>query len=200
MLLDAIRDAIREEFIRDEGLAMGIVIIRVAGAALLSGIIGLEREMRKNTAGLRTHMVISVASAMFALISLELMHLSQGDRDALRMDPLRLIEAVTSGVAFLAAGMIVYARGDVKGLTTGAGMWLSSSIGVACGLGYWGLALTATVSGFLVIGLLRHVELLTGIKTPRRQREEAETRAGSAADPGRTEPGAVTRNDAGNAD
>ncbi|WP_370038900.1 MgtC/SapB family protein [Nocardioides sp.] len=62
-----------------------------------------------------------------------------GDDDSIRKDPIRLIEAVTAGVAFLAAGTIFTRGGDVKGLTTGAGMWLAGAVGVACGLGHLGL-------------------------------------------------------------
>lgn len=152
------------EFGSRPGLPTLVIALRIAGAALLSGLIGLEREMRKNTAGLRTHMLIGMASAVFAVITIELMMLAQGENDALRLDPLRLVEAVTGGVAFLAAGMVVYTRGNVRGLTTGAGMWLAASIGLACGLGYWSIALMACVAGLVVIGLLRRVEAALGSK------------------------------------
>lgn len=73
------------------------------------------------------------------------------DDQQVRIDPLRVIEAVTAGVAFLAAGMIVFARGRVKGLTTGAGMWLSGAIGLAMGFGYWPIAFFATVAAVCVL-------------------------------------------------
>lgn len=157
-------ETLASEFGREQGLPPMIIAVRIAGAALFSGLIGLEREMRKNTAGLRTHMVIGMASAVFAVITIELMMLAQGENDALRLDPIRLVEAVTGGVAFLAAGMVVYTKGDVKGLTTGAGMWLAASMGLACGLGYWFIALISCVSGLIVIGLLRKIAFVVGVK------------------------------------
>ncbi len=165
-------DTLLAEFGTEQGLSMLVIAVRVAGAALFSGLIGLEREMRKNTAGLRTHMVIGMASAVFAVITLELMIVAEGENDALRLDPLRLVEAVTGGVAFLAAGMVVYTKGNVKGLTTGAGMWLAASIGLACGLGYWRIALISCVAGLIVIGLLRHVSIAVGTKDEDEDHEE----------------------------
>ena len=71
----------------------------------------------------------------------------------MKVDPIRVVEAVTAGVAFLAAGVVIFTRGDVHGLTTGAGMWLAGAIGLACGLGLWQIAafsslLTLSCSGF----------------------------------------------------
>ena len=73
-------------------------------------------------------------------------------------DPIRVIEAVTAGVAFLAAGAIFRSQGDVKGLTTGAGMWLAGAIGVACGVGYGILALMATVLAAIILVAVRWLE------------------------------------------
>jgi putative Mg2+ transporter-C (MgtC) family protein len=73
------------------------------------------------------------------------------------MDPIRLVEAVTAGVAFLAAGMIVLRQGTVRNLTTGAGMWLAAAIGLAAGLGFWPIAGLAALLGLVIIGLLRAV-------------------------------------------
>lgn len=168
-------DMLIAEFKPLGALPLLVMAVRMTGAVLLSGIIGLEREIHKDTAGLRTHMLIGLASSIFAIITLQLWTLSQGDGDALRLDPLRLIEAVTGGVAFLAAGMVVYSRGSIKGLTTGAGMWLASSIGLACGLGYWSVALMACAFGFLVMGLLRRLQYRIGIKESGENRESGES-------------------------
>ncbi len=78
--------------------------------------------------------------------------------DGARQDPLRLIEAVTAGVAFLAAGTIIVARGRIKGLTTGAGLWLAGAIGLAAGLGFWQIAAFATFLAVIVLGLLHPLE------------------------------------------
>ena len=75
------------------------------------------------------------------------------------VDPLRVVEAVTAGVAFLAAGSIMFSRGEVHGLTTGAGMWLAGAIGVACGLGLWQVAGFGTLLVLIVAGLLWRLQI-----------------------------------------
>jgi putative Mg2+ transporter-C (MgtC) family protein len=78
--------------------------------------------------------------------------------DSARTDPIRIIEAVTSGVAFLAAGMIIFTGDKVRGLTTGAGLWLSASVGLAAGLGLWPLAGLSTLLALIVTRLLGKLE------------------------------------------
>lgn len=153
-----------EEFDFALVLPISVLLARIVGALFLCGLIGLEREFRNNTAGIRTNMLIGLAAVVFSVVTLELMHAYQQTGDSARMDPIRLVEAVTAGIAFLAAGMVVYQRGDVKGLTTGASMWLSASIGLSVGLGLWPLAIFATFIGIAVLWLLRKAEIATGIK------------------------------------
>lgn len=131
---------------------------RLVLAALMGAAIGIEREWRRQPAGLRTHILVALASALFAVLTLEIAHAEVIQDDNIRADPIRMIEAVTAGVAFLAAGAIIQARGSVKGLTTGAGLWLSGAVGVACGLGLWSIALLAVVIGLVVIVLLGRLE------------------------------------------
>src|SRR5690606_36360788 len=119
--------------------ALPIVVLRLLAAAVLGGIVGFERELHARNAGLRTHMLISVAACLFALVGLELMAIAEAAGDEAKADPLRLIEAVTAGVAFLVAGSIISSGGRVQGLTTGAGMWLSGATGLACGTGHLAL-------------------------------------------------------------
>jgi putative Mg2+ transporter-C (MgtC) family protein len=99
-------------------------------------------------------MLIALAAAVVAVTSLELNAVMQ--RNGGSADTIRALEAVTAGVAFLAAGTILQARGRVVGLTTGAGMWLSGAIGVACGFGHFSTALIATILAlFVLAGLQR---------------------------------------------
>jgi putative Mg2+ transporter-C (MgtC) family protein len=104
---------------------------------------------------LRTHMLISLAAACFTLVAMELMNLSPQNADLQRLDPLRLIEAVTAGVAFLAAGSIVISGANVRGVTTGASMWLCGAIGLCCGTGDLRLAMIATAMAMVVLYLIR---------------------------------------------
>ena len=153
-------DTLASEFGRMPEPGGVVVVLRVVGAALLCGLIGIEREMTDHAAGLRTNMLVGIASAVFAAIGLSLIEDLGGD--TIRTDPLRLIEAVTSGVAFLAAGLIVLSRGQVRGLTTGASVWLSAAVGLAVGVGQWMLAAVATVAGLAVLIVLARLECRFG--------------------------------------
>ncbi|MGH6762324.1 MAG: MgtC/SapB family protein [Phyllobacterium sp.] len=147
-------------------LALPVVAGRLVLAGGLGALVGIEREWRDRPAGLKTHMLVCIASATFAIVSMELVHLPVFDDVNVRMDPLRLVEAITAGVAFLAAGFIIVSGGKVKGITTGAGMWLSSAIGLACGLGMWQIAGLATLLAVIVLLLMRRLELAFNLKEP----------------------------------
>ncbi|MEQ9014740.1 MAG: MgtC/SapB family protein [Roseovarius confluentis] len=135
---------------------------RLIAAMLLGAVIGFEREMREKPAGLRTNMLVAIAACLFVIVGIELAELEFGDSDSKRADPLRLIEAVTAGVAFLAAGLIFTSGGKVRNITTGASLWLSGAIGLACGAGQVPLAALATVIVLLVLMMLRWTEKLMG--------------------------------------
>ncbi len=143
-------------------LAYPVIISRMLLAAVLGAAIGMERESRRQQAGLRTHILVCLATATIAILTIEISHNSLFHREGIRMDPLRLIEATTSGVAFLAAGLIVFARGKVHGLTTGAGMWLTGAIGICVGLGYWQIGVFATALAVIVLGLVRLMDMKSG--------------------------------------
>lgn len=139
-------------------MALSAIIIRLLIALVCGAAIGFEREWRSHAAGLRTHILVCLSAAIVAILTIEITHHSAFSRDAIRLDPIRLIEAVTAGVAFLAAGMIVFNKGEVKGLTTGAGLWFAGSIGLACGLGFWQIGLIATLFAVSVLWLIHRLE------------------------------------------
>jgi putative Mg2+ transporter-C (MgtC) family protein len=140
----------------DTILPWPVIALRLLGAIFLCGLIGVERETRRQPAGLRTHILVGLAACLYAIITLEIVARDHGD--LVRMDPLRIVEAVTGGVAFLAAGLIVFHNGQVKGLTTGAGMWLAAAVGLCCGIGLWGVAVMATGLSLTVMIALKLVE------------------------------------------
>ena len=147
-----------EEFLGDMPLPWQIIALRLCGATLLCGLIGLERELKRHAAGLRTNMLIGLGTAAFALVAqYMILHFHSGD-DSVRMDPIRLIEAATAGVAFLAAGTIVLSRGEVKGLTSGALMWVSAAIGLCVGLGLWILAVPTTLLALVISAVISRFE------------------------------------------
>ena len=147
-----------EEFGHATFTPFPVVAARLLLAAIFGAAIGFEREWRNRPAGLRTHVLVCVAAATFAILTIEIVHAPMFGKgvmgDAVKVDPIRIVEAVTAGVAFLAAGVVIFTRGQVHGLTTGAGMWLAGAIGVACGLGLWQIALFSTVLALLVLVLL----------------------------------------------
>jgi putative Mg2+ transporter-C (MgtC) family protein len=131
------------------------IFLRLVFAVLLGAIIGWEREVKNRPAGLRTHMLVSLASATFALVALELVEKSK--IAGLTVDPIRAIEAVTAGVAFLAAGTILQSRRHVIGLTTGASLWLAGAIGVSMGTGLYSIAIAVTVFALLILAVLQQL-------------------------------------------
>lgn len=143
-----------------------VAALRLAIAVILGGIIGLERELAARPAGLRTHMMIALAAALLTLVTFELLALPSLAAYTGKSDPLRLIEAVTAGVAFLAAGTIFTSKGQVNGLTTGAGMWLAGAIGLACGMGHLPLAGMATVLALLILTLVGAMTRQIAAKAP----------------------------------
>lgn len=152
---------INDIFPRTE-LPYPVIAARMVGTILMSAVIGLEREYRDHPAGLRTHILVALSACVFAILAIESVHMARFADEQVRIDPLRIIEAVTAGVAFLAAGMIVFSRGEVKGLTTGAGMWLAGAVGLAVGLGYWLVAAFATAACFVVLFILGKIEVNGG--------------------------------------
>jgi putative Mg2+ transporter-C (MgtC) family protein len=133
-----------------------ILGIRLLLAALFGGMIGFEREGANGPAGLRTHILIAVAACLFTLLAFEIYEiaLAGGSNNP---DPIRAVEATTAGIAFLGAGAIFQARGNVRGLTTGAGMWLAGAVGVSTALGYYIVAFGVALFAVLVLAALKYL-------------------------------------------
>lgn len=133
--------------------------IRLFAALLLGAIVGFERERRGKAAGLRTHMLVAIAACLFIILGREIAQLEFRSDEVMRVDPLRLIEAVTQGVAFLAAGLIFIAGDKVKNITTGASLWLAGAIGLGCGAGEIPLAAMATLLTVTVLAAIKWLEV-----------------------------------------
>jgi putative Mg2+ transporter-C (MgtC) family protein len=133
-------------------------LLRISIAAGLGGAVGLERELREREAGLRTHLVVCVGSALFTLVSAYGFHdfLVNGG-GLVRTDPTRIAAQIVSGIGFLGAGAIIRQGLSVRGLTTAATLWLVAAIGMACGAGYYVPAVIATGVALLTLGPLRIV-------------------------------------------
>jgi putative Mg2+ transporter-C (MgtC) family protein len=128
------------------------VVIRLAAAAFVGAIIGLQRQHAHKPAGLRTHMLVALGSAVFVLVPLEL-HVTVGEIG-------RVVQGVAAGIGFIGAGAILKRteEGDVQGLTTAAGIWLTAAIGVAIGLGGIGIALLAALCTWFILSVVGRIE------------------------------------------
>jgi len=131
------------------------IVLRLALAAALGGVLGYERERQGKAAGVRTHMLVALGAALFVLVPQQ-----AGVSDA---DMTRVIQGVVAGIGFLGAGAIIKggAEESVKGLTTAAGIWLTAAIGIACGLGR---EATAVLSAALALGILSLVPHLGKVR------------------------------------
>jgi len=150
MWWEQVRDTLQNEFSDLDDLeGITVVVLRLLVAALLGALLGYERESIRATAGLRTHMLVSLGAALFVLIPL---------RAGMQMDQLgRVIQGVSAGVGFLGAGAIIKhtSENDIKGLTTAAGVWLTAAIGVAAGMGRELTAVVSALFAFVTLSFLR---------------------------------------------
>jgi putative Mg2+ transporter-C (MgtC) family protein len=138
------------------------ILIRTGIAVVLGASLGLERELADKPAGLRTHMLVSGAAALLVSLGEILVQnfSQQFNAEILNSDPIRIIEAVITGVSFLGAGTIIRSRSDgqVEGLTTAASILFAAALGIAVAVNEFGLALVATAMALVTLRILRWVE------------------------------------------
>jgi Uncharacterized membrane protein len=135
------------------------ILLRLCLALLVGGIIGWERQLRHKPAGFRTHMLVSMGSALFVLIPLALGKNENG-RDAIE----RVIQGIAAGIGFLGAGEILrqskqeIGEVEVHGLTSAAAIWVSAALGTAAGCGLWQLALIGALLSLFVLRVVKEFE------------------------------------------
>ena len=129
--------------------------IRLLLSCVLGGLIGYERDAQHKSAGLRTHILVSIGSCLIMILSIKIYLSVQGLTNA---DPARLAAQVVSGIGFLGAGSIIKEGPTVKGLTTAASLWVVSGVGLAIGAGYYIEALMSTGLVFLTLTILSRIE------------------------------------------
>lgn len=137
------------------------IALRLGLALLLGALLGLERELRGHAAGLRTHLLVSLGSCLFTLVSIAAGQAVAGpEPEAVRADITRIASQVVVGIGFLGGGAILRHGNSVHGLTTAANLWLTASVGLAAGFGFsFGAAATVLLALLVLIGL-RPVERL----------------------------------------
>ncbi|GLQ52708.1 MgtC/SapB family protein [Dyella flava] len=135
------------------------VFLRLALAAVLGAVIGLNRSRNEWTAGMRTHMLVSVGAALAIIVSAFGFHDVLGQPNV-SLDPSRIAAQVVSGIGFLGAGTIMFMQREqiIRGLTTAAGLWATASIGLAAGSGLFAAAVIATGVCWLILALLKPLE------------------------------------------
>ncbi len=136
-------------------------LLRLVVAALLAGVIGVERELREQEAGLRTHMLVCVGATMFMLVGVYgWSDYDLGNDIGVVVDPSRVASYVVSGIGFLGAGAIIRHGINVRGLTTAASLWVVAAIGVSVGAGMYAFAVATTALVILALWPLSQVKRL----------------------------------------
>lgn len=133
-----------------ELIAWPEMLTRLAAAFLLGAVLGLERELERRPAGLRTHLLVCVASCLFGMVSL----VTAGTEN----DPGRIAAQVVTGIGFLGAGAIMRHGSTVRGLTTAATLWMAAAIGLTLGLGWYSAAIVTTVLALLALTVIKVLE------------------------------------------
>lgn len=137
------------------------IAVRLGSAVFLGGLIGLERESHGKDAGFRTYALVSLGSALVMVLSQEIYNVYKSET---QVDPSRIAAQVVSGIGFLGAGAIIRFPQGIKGLTTAAGIWAASGIGLACGLRQYHPAVLATALAMLILVLFSVVNRWIGGK------------------------------------
>lgn len=133
------------------------ILIRLVVAVIFGAIIGFEREASLHSAGLRTHILIALAAALYTVLTLEIFHLPEVMTQG-RSDPVHAVEAVTAGIAFLGAGAIFRSTSRPHGLTTAAGMWLAGAAGMTAALGYYAIGLFVSVLAVVILAVVKAID------------------------------------------
>src|SRR5437899_11251229 len=135
------------------------LLIRLVVGTLLGGVIGYERDVHGRPAGLRTHLIVALASTTFMLVSTHFVYFQHYGRDDLvTVDSSRIAASVVTGIGFLGGGAILRTGVTVQGLTTAAGLWLVAAIGLSAGAGMYVVSAAATLFGVVALAVLRRFE------------------------------------------
>ena len=136
--------------------SLGEVALRLGLAVLVGLLLGFDREMRGVDAGIRTHALVALSSAMIMMSSLLLFdHLRE---DGMAPDPLRAVQGLSQAIGFIAAGMIFVRGGAVRNMTTAANIWIACAVGIACGAGQYLLVLVGAGLALLLLTVLKLME------------------------------------------
>ncbi len=153
---------------------------RLVVAGLFGALVGWEREAREKAAGLRTHVLVCLGSCLFSLVALRM------NEDFRGVDIMRLVQGLVLAIGFMAGGVIFMRGGSVTGLTTAAGLWVLTAVGLAVGLGYYFLGAAGTLLAFLTISGMKRVD--TWLRSKAETEQTVSDLAARAAERGKPRP------------
>ncbi len=133
------------------------IVFQLLLAVFLGGLVGIERETQERPAGLRTNSLVCLGSTLFTIISLRAFDYLL-DKPGVSLDPSRVVASIIVGVGFIGAGLIIYRRFRIEGLTTAAGIWVVAGIGAAIGSGLYFTAIFSAFLTLIILNLLRIIE------------------------------------------
>lgn len=136
------------------------IVFRLCAALAAGAAIGFERSFHGRPAGLRTHSLVCLASAMLMLVTVYQAQWFPHGADTVRIDPTRMAQGVMTGIGFLGAGVIIKEGAAVRGLTTAASIWITSAIGILAGVGFYFPLVAVTLATLCALSLFRRVESL----------------------------------------
>ena len=137
-----------------------LMALRILGAMLIGAMIGLERSFRGRPAGFRTHALVAMSSSMLMLVTVyQSQWMTELALDAIRTDPTRMAQGIMTGIGFLGAGVIFKEGLTVRGLTTAASIWMTASLGILIGIGFWFPAILGTFATLIVLSAFRLLEI-----------------------------------------
>jgi putative Mg2+ transporter-C (MgtC) family protein len=154
-------------------LGLDDAIFRILLVSVLAGAVGVERELREQEAGLRTHMLVGIGAALFVIVgNFAWSDLAFGNQVGVVLDPSRVVAYVVTGVGFLGAGAILKNGGGIRGLTTAASLWVVAAIGVSVGAGEYALAVFATAVVLVSLWPVRQLAKFLGLRRRHAKRLE----------------------------
>lgn len=129
-----------------------LIVLKLLLAVILGGIIGLEREFLGKPAGSRTYALVALGATLFTIISL------QGFTEFANYDPTRIVSQILVGIGFIGAGLIIFHKEHVEGLTTAAALWATAAVGVTIGISWYAIAVISSLLIFLLLYIVRKIE------------------------------------------
>lgn len=127
-------------------------LLRLGLASLLGLALGLERELRGHSAGLRTHALLSLSAALLTVAAMQMVAVVKAAGG--ESDPLRIVQGIAQALGFISAGLVFVSRGDVRNLTTAVNLWMAAGVGVVAGAGLFGLAIAGTVIALILLSVV----------------------------------------------